>query len=310
MSLIFAHNDNSLITNQASSFSIRPKKVCRYLGSQMHIRGTSRSACPKAVLTIEATIVLPFFVCFMVFVLYFFRILQVQSGVAQALQYAGRKTAAEYNINKESDPSDDKNPDSNDIAESDLSGMLKARLYFHQQLKKQDCLTQFIQRGASGISLLQSNFSEEYVELKAVYKMKFPIRLLGNIQYRIVQESKCRKWIGCQSNQTTQENDDTWLYYTEYGTVYHASRTCTHLDLSIRAVTYSQAEAKRNNSGGKYHECEKCSANRSQNGMVYITSYGNRYHYTLTCSGLKRSIYMIRRSEATDKRMCSKCGSS
>ncbi len=57
--------------------------------------GMTRCTCQKAVLTVEAAAVLPFFVCFMVFILYFFRILQVHAGVAQALQYAGRRTAAE-----------------------------------------------------------------------------------------------------------------------------------------------------------------------------------------------------------------------
>ena len=43
--------------------------------------------------------------------------------------------------------------------------------------------------------------------------------------------------------------------------------------------------------------------------MVYITDYGDRWHSSLSCSGLKRSIYMIRKTKATDKRMCKKCGS-
>ncbi len=272
--------------------SIRKKSGWDLENRRKKNRGIARCICPKALLTVEAAVVLPFFVCFMVFVLYFFRVLQVQAGVGQALQYAGRRTAAEYNKEES-------------VGEG--FGLLKAELFFRAQLKKQNCPTQYVSHGIAGISLLQSDFSGNYVELKAVYRMKLPIAMLGEIQYRIVQEAKCRKWTGYQPGQDRQEND-TWLYYTEYGTVYHASRSCTHLDLSIRGVSYAQAGSSRNKSGGKYHKCEKCGSGVTSRSMVYITDYGDRYHGSLACSGLKRMIYMIRKSKAFGKRMCKKCG--
>ena len=281
------------------SLSIGQKYKRQNILSHFKSGGMARYACPKALLTVEAAAVLPYFVCFMVFILYFFRILQVQAGVAQALQYAGRRAAAEYVVQEETEGSD----------QAGIFELWKAKMLFEQQLKKQKCPLQYVKRGMKGISLNQSDLSGNYVELKAVYRMKLPIGLLGNIQYQIIQESKCRKWTGYQQGQDMQE-DDTWLYYTEHGTVYHASRNCTHLDLSIRGVTYEQAGNSRNQSGGKYHKCEKCGISGSlvKSQMVYITDYGDRYHSSLTCSGLKRSIYMIQRSKATDKRMCSKCG--
>lgn len=282
------------------TLSIRQKK-------QRKSGGTARYACPKAVLTVEAAVVLPFFVCFMVFILYFFRVLQVQAGVSQALQYAGRRMAAEYSIKQQETKDDDFAKETESEVGGSVLGLLRAKVVFQQQLEKQMCPVQYVSHGIAGISLLQSDFSEQYVELKAVYRMKLPIALFGNIQYRMVQEAKCRKWTGWQFGQDVQDKD-TWLYYTEYGTVYHASRSCTHLDLSIRGVTYVQACSSRNKSGGKYYKCEKCGNGVSNHAMVYITDYGDRYHSSLTCSGLKRKIYMIRRSEATEKRMCKKCG--
>ncbi len=293
--------------NMAKALSIRQQREWDCNKKENNNRGIARYTCPNAVLTVEAAVVLPFFVCFLVFILYFFRVLQVQAGVSQALQYAGRRTAAEYGILPAKDSVQDDFTKETEESGGNGLGLLQANLFFQKQLKKQNCPTQYISHGKAGISLLQSDFSGSYVELKAVYRMKLPITLPAAVQYRIVQEVKCRKWTGYQPGQEEQK-EEPWLYYTEYGTVYHASRACTHLDLSIRGVTYAQALSSRNKSGGKYHKCEKCGGSVSSRSMVYVTDYGDRYHSSLTCSGLKRKIYMIRKSEATDKRMCKKCG--
>lgn len=298
---------NSEQDNQ-NSLSVKKTRSVQSVNSLFQTRGTSRYTCQKGSLTVEAAVVMPFFACFMVFILYFFRILQVQAGVAQALQYTGRRTAAEYCIHEsgESETATAQESSGIDSGLETAGELLKAKVFFKQQLKKQNCPTQYISHGISGISFLQSDLSGNYVELKAIYKMKLPVGLIGEIQYKIAQGVKCRKWTGYKPGEDNEE-DDTWLYYTEHGTVYHASRSCSHLDLSIQGISYGQVEDKRNHSGGKYHLCEKCGSGHI-GAMVYITDYGNRYHTSLTCSGLKRKIYMIRKSEATDKRMCRKCG--
>ncbi len=309
-------NDRKIRKDKIKSLSDRINSYVLIIQSLQINRGTARYTCIKTVLTIEAAVVLPFFVCFLVFILYFFRILQVQAGVSQALQYTGRQIAAEYNVQTAEIKEDDREEKDNGSlvtdkdkkhGKTDLAALLRARLLFEKQLKKLNCPVNYITNGTAGISFLQSDFSQNYVELKVVYLMKLPVALLGTIRYRIVQEAKCRKWTGYEPGQDTNE-DDSWLYYTEHGKVYHASRSCTYLDLSIRGVTSKQVTGIRNENGGKYHKCERCGDKISDPSMVYITDYGERYHSSLTCSGLKRSIYMIRRTKATAKKMCSKCG--
>lgn len=72
-------------------------------------------------------------------------------------------------------------------------------------------------------------------------------------------------------------------------------------------VAAESVENLRNESQGKYHACEKCMGGRIP-ASVYITDYGDRYHSTLACSGLKRTVYAIPLSEAVGKGACSKCG--
>ena len=96
------------------------------------------------------------------------------------------------------------------------------------------------------------------------------------------------------------------MYVTATGSVYHEDTECTHLKLSIRPVEKTSLSDMRNHNGAIYHACEKCGDNAGN--TVYITNEGNRYHSSLSCSGLKRTVKQITREEASQMRACKKCG--
>ena len=96
------------------------------------------------------------------------------------------------------------------------------------------------------------------------------------------------------------------VYVTETGLVYHKDYHCSHLDLSIRMTHLELVEGLRNENGGKYYPREHCV--KGNGGNIYITNSGDRYHSSLSCSGLKRTIYAIPISEAAGKGACSRCG--
>ena len=79
---------------------------------------------------------------------------------------------------------------------------------------------------------------------------------------------------------------------------------CSHIHLSIHSVEKTQLGAMRNENGEKYHPCEECGGGT---GNVYITDTGNRYHSSLECSGLKRSIVKVPVTQVKDRRPCSRC---
>lgn len=97
---------------------------------------------------------------------------------------------------------------------------------------------------------------------------------------------------------------------TETGHVIHLDPDCSYLHLTVHAVSGSTVAGLRNSSGGKYHACERCSFHQPPGTVVYITEQGSRYHNLGSCSGLKRTIRLIRESEAEGYHLCSRCGHS
>lgn len=100
--------------------------------------------------------------------------------------------------------------------------------------------------------------------------------------------------------------EETYVYITKYGTVYHKSLSCSHLNLHISEVTYSEIESARNASGGKYYPCEYCDEHNAE-GIYYITTYGECYHSNKDCRGLLRNVEKILLKEAESLEECSDC---
>ena len=142
----------------------------------------------------------------------------------------------------------------------------------------------------------------EEINVVIEYKIKIPVPLMKSPSVKLKDEFKVSAWNGYQKDRKGNE-DGQIVYITEKGTVWHSDYQCSYLQLSIQYVQYSELQNMRNEGGGKYHKCEQCVYGQAMNG-VYITSYGNRYHNSLNCSSLKRTIRAVHKSEVGG---CSKC---
>jgi hypothetical protein len=236
---------------------------------------------------LEAAVVIPLVAGFLAILLMFFRVLEVETQIYSALSYAGRKTAAMTTVE-----------------DQEGAELVTAEVYFRKALSEYESVSDYVQGGISGISLLSSDFSGDYVCLKANYRVVFPVGFFDVKGISVFQESKNRKWTGSAGS---VDEADPWVYITETGRVYHSTRECGYLDLSIQSVYYGQLESRRNKNNHKYYACELCGGEISPVQVLYITDYGTTYHTNLQCSGLKRTIYQVRKSEAGNRSGCSKC---
>lgn len=149
--------------------------------------------------------------------------------------------------------------------------------------------------------------NNDIIDLVAVYQVKPPVATVGFAQAQFYNRIRTRAWTGYDNANCggSANGEEEIVYITPEGTVYHKSRSCTYLKLSISAVDMDFLEEMRNKSGAIYYSCESCGSH-CQN-TVYITQYGTRYHATLQCSKLKRTILAVPISEAGGRGGCSKC---
>lgn len=151
-------------------------------------------------------------------------------------------------------------------------------------------------------------FNEDIIRLQKDIKIQFPIGIIGTLKYRMAVQCVVKPWTGYDlSNSKSREEEDSIVYMTEYGSVYHKNRACPHLVLSIQAVAFTGVEEKVNEAGELYKPCEYC-GEKGMVTIVFVTSYGNKYHTSTKCQGLKRTIKTIPLSEVKGVNPCQKCG--
>lgn len=239
-------------------------------------------------LTLEAAIVLPIFVGFVVSILFFFRVLEVQLSLEKAMDYGVRQGASiTTEVNQ-------------------TRGILAAEsLAFSKELSDKNLSNYPMWPGV----LIIPSGDREDVTLSATYLLKVPLPIIGTRYLPVNQKVTARKWIGYTGGSGQSDNKgDVVVYVTADSDVYHMTTECTHLKLSVTSVSGTGLALARSNDGGKYTRCQIC---KPPPGLLiyYIAKEGNRYHMTTSCSGLKRSYYTRLLSEVQGiLRPCSRCG--
>ncbi len=146
---------------------------------------------------------------------------------------------------------------------------------------------------------------DECIDLICPYKAESYYPIVGFSDFLMFSRMRTRAWTGYDV-ETAKAEEEEMVYITEYGEAYHMTKSCSYLRLSIRAVDIGLVEKLRNADGACFYICEECGEKCAN--TVFVTSYGNRYHATLQCSGLKRTIQEIPLSKVGNRTPCKKCG--
>jgi hypothetical protein len=272
-------------------------------------------------MTLEAAVILPLYVFFFISLFSVFYMLHFGQNMTYSLTRAAKQTAvyvcAEDMIEKSSEQiysaADEEGGEqkSEAIDGINIAQTVLAEGYAMQKLSEYLPDDYRQSSGLKGnISLVRSNVSgvNEIIDLRASYTLQPTFNFFNLPGVKFASRARTKAWTGWDDGCGKREDkeDERMVYVAENGEVYHLSKSCTHLDLTIYPVEGTRLESERNASGAKYKPCEKCGADLNMR-LVYITREGDRYHSSLSCSGLKRTVYEVPLSSVKGKRLCSRC---
>ncbi len=261
----------------------------------------------KASMTLEASVAIPVFIVAIMTVLSVIEIFRAYEDIGFSL-YSSCREIALYSVVP------DKLEDTVDIdgvpAELIDTVLYDGYAYFrlsNDYTAQNGSSVLVTEGGISAIGFLESKCDEdnEIMDLSFSYNAGPIYNFLDTENLLLVNRFRFHLWTGYNPTEKSNEDSERMVYVTEYGTVYHLSRSCTYLQLSIRSVDAADIDNLRNNSGACYEPCELCDPEAE--GILYITDYGTAYHCSLTCSGLKRTVMEIPISEVGDRSVCSGC---
>lgn len=243
----------------------------------------------SASLTVEAAFAAPFAVLAAAMLIGLFCVMGTQIVVSAALHDTAAVMAASWTDAEK---------------ETGVTDRVKARLLFQNNIKSYDSVyLDSLVGGEAGISLLKSEFDGSWIILHAEYRIALPVTFGKWSSLPVRQQVACRKWIGASFDENSQVDSDM-VYVTPYGTAYHSTTDCSYLNPSIRRTTVSAVSGLRSLDGSIYYACSCVQKGQT---VVYVTDYGTNYHGDLACSGLKRTTYLIPKSEVGNRHACSKC---
>lgn len=249
-------------------------------------------------LTVEAALILPIFIYFIISFLYFIQIFLLQEMIQKSITQVGLDTAKVSYIL--SDYIDD--------------NLLKLQAAGHVDMDtiNNSCIL----HGWDGVSFKGSSVMDQdnCVDIHVSYHIRIPIGFFHLKDIPMVQRVRLKCWTGIRIDPsyltdetgTEEDSQDVKVFITETGTVYHKRRDCSHINIKIMSV-HGIPREQRNDYGAKYYPCERCGRQEATHDIYYITSDGNRYHSSINCSGLKRTVIEVYLSEVSDRRPCKRC---
>ena len=277
--------------------------------------------------TVEAALVLPIFIFAVSVFLYLFQFIMIQQRVQTALarttQYYAKNA---YLLEQLSDSVIEQQEELSKVSEelgveNLISGVVYQRT-FQNSLSKDDMTDTIIEGGYTQINIQPQGdcVDGDEIDLCAYYTCRIPVLFFPMDRFEVIQRCRVRKWTGVkavprfgqvQHEEEPEENlEEQYVYITETGKRYHTHEDCSHIRLSIRETSMGLIEGKRNRNNGKYKPCEICvgSIRPASGGVIYYTDYGDRYHTSSRCSGIKRTVNRVPKSQIPEgMTICQKC---
>lgn len=283
-------------------------KIPSLIMSEKRRASLSSSFFLKGGMALEGCLVLPLFLFFMSTLLYGMEVVRFQNNAFSSMHRAISKSC--FLAYEEYGRSGVRGDSNNFGAKSRKSGGPEGDpcQIVRESLDQEPFPYLCVKGGEAGVAVLAKTDAYENISVKINYDIRPFIYLLPIGTLKIEDGMFGHGFTGYVPGNCgkTEGETEIYVYITENGTRYHLSDQCTYLRVKIQALSSEETENMRNGSGEKYTACERCRPVKG--GLVYLTTWGNRYHGESDCSALQRTVYMVPLSEVGDRSACSKCG--
>ncbi len=298
-----------------------------------------KRASQAASITLEAALIIPFFLIFFVGLLSMFEMLRLQNSMEIGLHQVGKKisySAFEAEMITEVGLDVLKAHDSNGkiteavskiksvesmalpVVDASLSWfMLKDYLSESRILE-----SPIIKKGALGVDnvIVPIAFKKDYVALESgcmVHPYYNNVFKIGEI--KLEARYFGHKWTGFEidtgeeskEEEPKKEEPEEYVYMvkTEKENVFHCSRDCQYLKHTVHQTSSEKLSSLRNKQKRKYYPCKKCKPEGCS--TIYYTDAGIAYHSSKDCTAIEtKKVQTLPRKKAEEisKGPCSKCG--
>ncbi len=272
----------------------------------------------RGALTLEAAIVLPIFLCFVLSLAYFIKIIYVHENIQHAITHTADNLATyTYVLDKlDIENALDKRIPKNDAFHGMQSFIDLAVDKTNQSVKSmlgQSIISSLIDRyitphqynhwyivgGRGGLDFSQSSFLSEKEDVAIVvhYDLKLPIPVPGLKKIHLIQRATSRLWKG-NSNfaSEVEQADKQMVYITEHGTKYHTNPRCRHIFIPTEKRFYKDIK----NSRRPCEICAKQAKNLTDDTEVIVTSGGDCFHLDPNCYAINRKVKAITLEQAVN----------
>lgn len=243
----------------------------------------------KGSLTLEAALVVPIFFFAMLCMVYLLEAMSIQTMMRNALYSVGKEVAQQaYGMPV--------------LLPSDIEKWIV------ENIGTEKLEESILADGASGLDCKKTHIEHRtaVMDLSVCYQLEIPVLMFRIPAVSCEETLRVKGWTG-YTNGLYIDTGSEMVYVTDYGIVYHKDKNCTYLELAIQSVSTKDVKDLRNASGAKYYPCEKCGKQATETGQVYITTYGTRYHSSLDCNKIKRTVHEVPLDEVYGLGGCSKC---
>lgn len=262
----------------------------------------------NAGMTVEASMVLPFFLFVFISLGSLFEMMRLHNNLQLALWNVGNKIGMYGYLKNPFGEDGDKN--------SSVADEIKDLFFTYGYVKEEMILyagRDYLENspltyGCQGIQFWESDLftTEDTMDIVVTYQVSPGAFLPTKSEFRLFNRYYGHLWTGYQLPAGNAATVRDPVYVTKYGTVYHEKKECSYLNIKVKTVSEEILKELQNQSGEHYVLCKICGS--KARGEYFVTDSGACYHSSEECPGLSRTIYVIERRQAAHYRKCSRCG--